>query len=1174
MVRQRVSLHLVTLALLLTPSARAAETWPVARGPSREPAPYRYDPRVLASAPKEFVEDAVACILYAGTSHLVEPDGTIETITHEITRLNGRKAVEKLGEFRSIVYNPAYQKLTLNEARIHKADGRVVAITPRDVHLRDVATDFSTYDLDKQLVISFPSLQAGDTIEAKWTVRGKNPEHGGQFFTRYSFGDPLYPVVLDEFRVRMPRGKDLKHASGADPEHRLLAAVAEAPAGARLYHWKAAHCRRTPSDEDLPAKEELRPWVACSTFASWDEVGKWKQRLRADCWTCTEEVRKVVKEVTAGLKTPREKARALTYWLRRNIRYVSSGQRHDYTPHAPARVLANRFGDCKDTSQLLAVMLKEAGVAVELATLGAYDDGQVHADVPSPWGTHAILLATIAGKEHWIDTTARLAGWDFLPRDDCDRLCYLTDSAGHIRLRRTPALTPERNRIEQTTEVWVGSDGASRCRRTVVSYGSAAMAARDALLEVPSGERRRQVAAELQDAHSRARLVSLEVDERALRDLDAPVTARLEFEIPGHFTGNLLREGSFTDSKVWSKLLGHNFDPDRRVPLVLYAPFELVHRYVFHLPPAYALDDLPARRTVRSAWGTFLVKVRALRDGKPSTEDGTLRDVEVAFHTRLDRVRVEPDDLDTFRTFFDEVNRRYRVWLTLRPVGDLADAPPLEALLAFVPQDSTSAAVLARLYKRNGMNAEARRVLRRTLHYCPDAAELWELTVQCADTLAAREEAQRQLVRRYPKEVRHALALGEVLVSRGKQDEARKVLQPLTRRGSPAQRAQAHFELARSHYRKEQLPDALKEMDAAASASAAAVRNLRCCLLRARILEQLGRMEDSAKAYQQALDLERDSEQCLVCLIRLSLLAGKRADTLGYLRRYSLVVCNDVSGLLLAAQTYLKLGCYDDAFELAARARDIRFHEKAQRILGLVYLHRGDYAGAVRHLEKADPDAVVMAALFRAYTQVANLRELERLLEKAERVESPPAPLRRATAAARRLLQRRAELSKLAGKGGDWAGALDAVACAEALHAEGQPAARVEAVLAPALRDGLAVGPALALRGRLALARGKLAKALADAEQAVRLCPRDAGGYYVRGRVRLERNELGALADLEKSAELSGRQDADVLAALADGLARAGRLAEAVAAQRAAVKLRPADRELREQLTALEKAKS
>src|SRR5262249_13212506 len=148
------------------------------------------------------------------------------------------------------------------------------------------------------------------------------------------------------------------------------------------------------------------------------------------------------------------------------------------------------------TSQLLAVMLTEAGIKAELATLGTLDDGQVHPDVPSPWGTHAILLVTIGKQQHWIDTTSRLAGWDFLPRDDRDPLCYITDGKGKARLVRTPPLTPADYRVEQSTEVWIDPEGSTRCQREVVSHGSAAIAQRDRYLEVPPGERRRQVTAE------------------------------------------------------------------------------------------------------------------------------------------------------------------------------------------------------------------------------------------------------------------------------------------------------------------------------------------------------------------------------------------------------------------------------------------------------------------------------------------------------------------------------------------------------------------------------------------------------------------------------------------------------------------------------------------------------
>src|SRR5205807_1024341 len=136
-----------------------------------------------------------------------------------------------------------------------------------------------------------------------------------------------------------------------------------------------------PQDGDLPSKEDLRLQVACTTFPSWAEVGAWKQKLRADCWECTPAIRKVVREVTRDLPTPREKAAALTYWVRRRIRYVSAGVGHGYTPHRPAQVLANLFGDCKDQAQLLAVMLRELGLLVWLVTLGTLDDGQVLPEV-------------------------------------------------------------------------------------------------------------------------------------------------------------------------------------------------------------------------------------------------------------------------------------------------------------------------------------------------------------------------------------------------------------------------------------------------------------------------------------------------------------------------------------------------------------------------------------------------------------------------------------------------------------------------------------------------------------------------------------------------------------------------------------------------------------------------
>jgi hypothetical protein len=86
---RRCSLLVVAVLCLCSGFTQAAG-WPVPRGSSHEPVPYRYQPSQWKKVPKAFLEDAPACILYSGNNYLVDADGTVETIVHEITRLNSR----------------------------------------------------------------------------------------------------------------------------------------------------------------------------------------------------------------------------------------------------------------------------------------------------------------------------------------------------------------------------------------------------------------------------------------------------------------------------------------------------------------------------------------------------------------------------------------------------------------------------------------------------------------------------------------------------------------------------------------------------------------------------------------------------------------------------------------------------------------------------------------------------------------------------------------------------------------------------------------------------------------------------------------------------------------------------------------------------------------------------
>src|SRR5262249_23562547 len=148
-----------------------------------------------------------------------------------------------------------------------------------------------------------------------------------------------------------------------------------------------------------------------------------------------------------------------------------------------------------------------------------------------------------------------------------------------------------------------------------------ALARRDDWVDVPAGERRRLMTTELQDANSKSRLKSLEIDEKALKDYDGPVRARVRFEIPGHLSGEPNREGSITDSEVWGRLLAATGEPEGGPAVAPGGPFELPLGCTVAAPRGRRLTAPPADKTAKSQWGVFRRTVSADDGGRKWTID-------------------------------------------------------------------------------------------------------------------------------------------------------------------------------------------------------------------------------------------------------------------------------------------------------------------------------------------------------------------------------------------------------------------------------------------------------------------------------------------------------------------------------------------------------------------------
>jgi len=1141
--------------------ATTPEAWPIARGPLPIPTHFRYEPTQARQLPKPLL-DASACLLYTSTTHLIAGDGTTETITHDLIRLNTRKAVEQLGEYRNIRFDPSYEKVTLHEARVHKSDGESISLQPTHAQIRDTQLEFAVYDPTKQVILSFPQLAVGDVIEIQWSTRGQNPEYPKQFFTRHRFGDDRFPTLHAEFRVRLPKDRSLRYASVNPrlvPGGMLDPNVTET-ADSRLYHWSAREIMGIPRESDLPSREEFRPEVVCSTFASWDDVGKWKRELRADCWECSADLQTVIRNVAGPLNSTKERTRALTYWIRRNIRYVSIGIGHDFKPHSPSRVFTDRFGDCKDATQLLAAMLRDLGIPSAVATVGTRGAGQIVESVPSPWGTHALIVITIDGQDHWIDPTASHARWDFLPVECRDRLAYVVDDT-RTRILRTPPLAPTDHAIQQRSRISASHDGTAIVFRTSHHGGLAAIQRRAEFADEPARERQRQFSTELLESFPRGQLRSLVIEEENLADLDPPLAIDSKFEIPDHFRGEGERSGGFSDSSLWHPLLSVIINPERRTPVELPYPFESHHIFEITAPVGYRLIDPPSDYQTASPWGSYSMAVHG---------DSSMWRIEM--RTRLHRTRIEPKEFDAFRRFREAIQRHSRLFATLviaTPAESGPDRLALEGILQLAPGDLESSRTLAELYRRAGQPADAERTVHRAVYYHPGERRLWEFLAEFATRPADRHAAFEQLLALRVGDPKYVLAHAELWFEEGAFPQARQAVQPLLRRSaSVSAHAAAQLLIARTHLAEKQPRLALQHLAAAErtdpqiTASADALRVL------ALARDQLGESAVARTIYEQLLRNHPDDRIALDALIRLHWLEGEAEPAMQYLRKLAQLAGEDPDQQAKLADWYLKFERFDDAFAAAQRSRGATHPGLTHRVLGLVYLRRGEDDQAVFHLDRCEPDAQVLAGLLQAMLRLGRLSEARLRLERAGPIERPPEPLRAMMLLLQRLTSRRDALAQasMATK----REVFDRLVCAEWLYEIGESNSRIESLLGAEIENER-IGAALALRSQRLVDRGRLRDARPLAVQAVERSPSDPFGYAVRARIAWESGQgEAAIADFRKAIALTPTPDPRWLHLLAAALGEAGSHEEAIALQRRAVKARPEDREFREQLRRFE----
>lgn len=326
-------------------------------------------------------------------------------LVNRVTRANRRAGIWLVGEA-SVDYYPSYQRLLLHRVAIIRGDRvleRTATATARLVEQEDRLAD-GIYGGARTLRLVIEDVKPGDALWLTYTVEGANPVFGRRWAATFSWDSSL-PVELKRLAILHPKDRPLAWRQLGDYRDAKLVPAMGSHGKLRRIEFEGRGLDPVEYEEGVPADYLPMRMIQASEYRDWSQVAGWAAALFPEPGASAE-LDELVRRF-AALDGESARATAALQWVQDEIRYfsVSIGE-NSHRPHAPAEVLRRRYGDCKDKTYLLTVLLNRLGIKAQPVLVNNSAPALPGRVLASPhWFDHAVVRLELAGKAYYVDPT-------------------------------------------------------------------------------------------------------------------------------------------------------------------------------------------------------------------------------------------------------------------------------------------------------------------------------------------------------------------------------------------------------------------------------------------------------------------------------------------------------------------------------------------------------------------------------------------------------------------------------------------------------------------------------------------------------------------------------------------------------------------------------------------------
>lgn len=496
----------------------------------------------------------------------------------------------------------------------------------------------------------FPDLQTGDIVVVRYRISQTEVTFFGEFFGDIEVLREGVPVREKRRVYVLPKGRELYDYRTNGAPQREESTVE----GRRVWTYRATDLSKIHNEPWSPNAVQLSPTIQISTYADWKSFGRWYYNLIEKQFEATPEMTETVNELTKGLDSEQDKARAVYEWVVRKVRYNADWHFgvHGYKPFSAGAVFSRCIGDCKDKAILICSMLRIAGVKAYPVIINLENRrGDEDISLPMPHHfNHCIAYIEFSdGSGHFVDGTTTYHGFNELPSSDAGaNVIVVRPTGGEVVKIPTPVATENQNRDIATATI-NGKDLTMKITRTAVGSANAWVRTRFER----EGDRKRSLEAEYAEYHPGATVSDITVND--LNDLNTPPNVEFTLKLKDYSSvqGKQMTLELAPDPAQWTQTRAASL-AKRHNPLVLPTPESSRKVTTLTLPDGYAPKNLPKPFEHDGKWLKLTVTVKSTDKGLVITREWQIKGGVVP-----------PEEYPAFRKALAEFDRAESATLTL-----------------------------------------------------------------------------------------------------------------------------------------------------------------------------------------------------------------------------------------------------------------------------------------------------------------------------------------------------------------------------------------------------------------------------------------------------------------------------------------------------------------------------